>query len=159
MGVDPKQFHDFVIEPVLDHIGLNSLAARRLLLGTALQESGLEYIRQLSDGPALGFFQMEPDTHDDCWGNFLQFRKDLADKIMDFMQQYPHGAGQMVGNAWYAAAMCRVKYKRVKYALPKAEDAAAMAAYWKQFYNSPYGAGTVQVALPKFKLAIEVVEM
>ncbi len=42
----------------------------------------------------------------------------------------------------YAAAMARVRYLRVKEAIPK--DPRDIAAYWKQYYNTPLGAGTVE---------------
>jgi hypothetical protein len=64
------------IGPVLRQLGLDEYrmqAAEELLLGTALQESGLIYRRQLNNGPALGLFQMEPATHDDIWADFLTY--------------------------------------------------------------------------------------
>ena len=51
---------------------LVSQEAENLLMGTAAQESALgEYIRQLGNGPALGIFQMEPETFDDIVRNYL----------------------------------------------------------------------------------------
>ena len=48
------QQQDMVIAPALDKLGLWSPSAEELVLGTAIVESGLTYIRQWGDGPALG---------------------------------------------------------------------------------------------------------
>src|SRR5258708_26545125 len=41
---------------------------------------------QLGGGPAVGLFQMEPTTHDDCWTNFLNFRPVLAGKVKQTLE-------------------------------------------------------------------------
>jgi hypothetical protein len=61
------------------------MAAEQLLLGTAMQEDDLVHRRQMGGGPARGFFQMELATHNDIWQNFLKFRKELADKVIDLL--------------------------------------------------------------------------
>ena len=43
-----------VIRPALSKINLWSPSAEELVLGTAIVESGLTYLRQWGDGPALG---------------------------------------------------------------------------------------------------------
>lgn len=53
---------------------MDSPAARVLLLAIALQESRLEYRRQLGDGPARGFWQFEQGTkasRGGVWGVYL----------------------------------------------------------------------------------------
>jgi hypothetical protein len=49
--------------------------------------------------------------------------------------------------------MCRVHYLRVKEALPTENDAAGMASYWKRYYNTVLGKGTIEQALPSFRVA------
>ena len=51
-----------VIRPALRALDLWSPAAEDLVLGTAAQESGLAYLRQIGGGPALGLWQIEPAT-------------------------------------------------------------------------------------------------
>jgi hypothetical protein len=68
----PQVFLTTIIEPVLHHLTEipYDRAAAQLLLGTALKESlQLKYRRQIQ-GPALGYYQMEPATHDDIWNNY-----------------------------------------------------------------------------------------
>ena len=157
MSVDPQVFASKIIGPVLQQLGLDQYraqAATELLLGTALQESELIYRRQVGGGPALGLFQMEPNTHDDIWANFLQYHPVLA-KVLEQLADSPLVEGGSVprpsatlveNNDAYAAGMCRVHYLRAgqivgQTPLPEAGDIEAMGAYWKRFYNTSYGAG------------------
>ena len=137
--IDLDQFRDLVIEPTLEHLGLYSVAATELVLGTAIQESRVTYIKQLGSGPALGLFQMEPATHNDIWDNYLRYREDLAGRVADTGRTQPD---EMIWNMRYACAMCRVHYRRVREPLPTAGDLPSQAAYWKEHYNTPLGRGT-----------------
>ena len=141
--LDVRQFRELVIRPALKVIDLYSPAAEQLLLGTALQESRLQYLKQLGLGPALGPFQMEPFTHDDIWENFLAYKPELSKKIALLMVVSPDESDALPGNLYYAAAMCRVHYYRRPEALPAEDDIQAQAEYWKKHYNTPLGHGTV----------------
>lgn len=145
MSLNEEQLVELVIEPVLEHLGLDSPAATELVLNTAKAESEMEYLRQLGGGPALGIYQMEPATHDDLWENFLRFPrwKDLARRVQSLaINKGTPDSQQLIGNLYYATAMCRVHYYRVPDALPPAGDLAAQAAYWKRHYNTHLGRGT-----------------
>lgn len=133
------QFGKLVIRPALEAIDLYSDAAEQLLLGTALQESRLTYLKQLGTGPALGLFQMEPATHNDIWTNYLRYKPELAQKVA----QLAHfvSAESMATDLLYAAAMCRIHYLRVPAALPAFGDIYGQATYWKDYYNTFLGAG------------------
>jgi len=136
MSLSLTQFTARIIDPVLQEMDMYSPAASELLLGTAIQESRLKYLVQLDNGPALGLFQMEPTTHDDIWENYLAYRADLRAKLDK------HAAQAMVGNLYYATAMCRLHYYRVPVTLPVAGNLDGQAAYWKEHYNTVLGAGT-----------------
>lgn len=143
-----RQFRDYAVRPALERVGLYSLAAERLVLGTALTESNLEYIDQmespygdLKPGPAYGFFQIEAATHDDIWRHYLRYQKELGDKVRHLMCMMVPEIEQLRTNLQYAAAMCRVHYRRVPAALPNERDLGAMALYWKRHYNTPAGKG------------------
>jgi hypothetical protein len=133
-----------ILRPTLNHIALPSEAAEQLLLGTALVESRLVHRRQIGGGPARGFFQMEPATHDDIWNNFLEFRPGLAEKIKSLRSSPAANAHQeLERNDKYACAMARAHYLRAPEVLPEVGDLEGMAGYWKQYYNTPLGAGSV----------------
>lgn len=145
---DPEGFVSDVIRPVLAGLGLDQdlSAATELLLGTALQESGLVHRVQLGGGPARGLFQMEPNTHDDIWQNFLKFRPPLAQKVGAFLGGSSPNSQLLTDNDQYAAAMTRVHYYRMgqivgRTPIPGSGDIPGMAAYWKAFYNTGQGAG------------------
>jgi hypothetical protein len=116
-------------------------SAENLVLVTGAHESNYEFTQQIGGGPALGFFQMEPETHDDCWTNFLNFHPDLSSQIENITLNgaAPH-ADELVSNAQYAAAMCRVKYLRSPLPLPGANDANGMWSIYKAVYNTVDGA-------------------
>ncbi len=137
--MDPIEFHDYVIVPTLDQIGLNQPGASFLLLGTALVESELSALRQAGDGPALGVYQMEPDTHEDLWRWLMEYtrEKELAREISRLTSQWPHGATQLVTNLSYATAMARCLYRRRPEPLPwPSTNLPALALYWKKHYNT-----------------------
>jgi hypothetical protein len=142
-------FRDQVVRPVLRALHLAECfdpavmtAAERLLIGTALAESRLEFLAQVGGGPALGVYQMEPATHDDIWTRYLAGRPGLAARVRSFAWQGGPSADQMAGNLYYATAMVRIHYLRAPAKLPPPADSDALAAYWKRFYNTPAGKGT-----------------
>src|SRR5262249_50020699 len=102
----PDDFLASIIRPTLLAIDLHSTAAEQLLLGTAMQESDLIHRRQLGDGPARGFFQMEPATHNDIWQSFLRFRQELAGRVTNLLTS-PNAdkIDELENNDRYACAM------------------------------------------------------
>ena len=151
--MDKYQLRDLVQE-TLKEIELHSSEAVNLILGTIAQESRLgHYIKQLGGGPALGICQMETNTHNDIWYNYLKYKKCIARKLENItcsdikidttkelpIIKYPL-ADEMRWNLKYAIAMCRIHYLRVKEPIPFGiQD---QAKYWKKYYNSYLGAGT-----------------
>ena len=135
-----------VIEPVLCHLTAIpfSPAAAQLMLGTAIHESKIKHRRQIGGGPARGLFQMEPATHDDIWDNYLKYRSKIGDQVKALLSSATANRHhELEANDNYAAALCRVHYLRAPGALPPFGDIGAMAAYWKKYYNTAKGAGTV----------------
>lgn len=139
--LDIGQVRELVIRPALETIHLWSEAAEELNLGTALHESqGFRYLRQIPNGPALGFWGMEPFTHDSIWADFLAYRPELAERVRCLVG-VPI-AQAMAGNLWYGAAMCRIKYYWDSQPLPPAGALSAQAAYYKRVYNTAAGKGS-----------------
>ncbi|MFT8890817.1 MAG: hypothetical protein ABF888_03150 [Acetobacter papayae] len=152
-GLDLAQFKALIVRPVVSALGPGE-GAVNLLTGTALVESGLVYLVQIR-GPALGLFQMEPATHDDCWQTWLRYQNATAASLLQVCGlRSPPGAGAMVSNLRYACAMARVKYLRAPAPLPPANDAAALSAYHKQNYNTVMGAANAAHNVGLFQQAI-----
>lgn len=49
--------------------------------------------------------------------------------------------------------MCRLLYRRIKEPLPHERDVLGMARYWKRYYNTSLGKGSVEVAMKSFEVA------
>jgi len=143
MGISPVHLADCVIKPVLMNLELYSLGAEQLMLGTAAQESKMGYwLKQVGGGPALGIYQMEPWVHDDVWDNVLKYKTDLAAKITALAGRL--GPEEMVHNMAYATAMTRIHYYRWPERLPEPGNIPGMGHYWKKYYNTVKGKGTVE---------------
>lgn len=141
------------IRSALEAICLWSQAAEDLVLGTGAHESHYEYLQQIG-GPALGYWQMEPATHDSLHVNFLAYRPALSLAVTALLNGAPVSSSALVTNIPYAAAMCRVRYYDSDYPLPQAGDIEGYAAMWKSVYNSVEGAGTVQEFLDDWQTYI-----
>lgn len=143
-----------IIAPTLKEIGLYSDTALNLVTGTGLVESGFRATVQYGGGPALGWFQMEPATHDDCWRNYLRYRPELANAVSSLCHGEEPSASLLRSNPAYAAAMCRVKYLRVPAPLPP-NDAQSLSLYHKRYYNTMQGKADATKNIPLFQAAID----
>ncbi|MDG3034195.1 hypothetical protein P7245_22470 [Vibrio parahaemolyticus] len=168
--MDYKQLLENVVRPVLKKAGLHSIEAEQQLMGTMAVESGGEYIVQIGSGIARGLFQCEPATHKDIYKNYLVYREKYMEVAtgfltcieLDMMQATDGDSNAMdeffdfvadnslIGNLLYQVAICRIHYLRVSDPLPKAGDIQAMAAYWKEHYNTGGGKGDEQHFIDKF---------
>lgn len=155
-GLDLSQLKSLIVRPTLSALGLGSESAVNLLTGTVLAESGGIWLKQVGGGPALGLWQMEPFTHDDCWTNWLRFpaQSKAATVIRGMLGNKEPDASYLVSNLRYACAMARIKYYRATPPLPHATDAAGLSAYWKTHYNTASGAGDASANVALFQKAI-----
>lgn len=142
--IEPKQLRDYVMVPLVHLLTpWNEVQAVELLMGTCMQESECgKYLHQTDGGPALGIMQMEPDTERLVW-KWVQstpFKDAVTPLVMPGLDR----TQQLVGNLYYSVAMARMLYASIPTSLPAAGDINGQAAYYKQHYNSPLGAATVQ---------------
>lgn len=148
---------EHVIRPTLEYMGMYSEAAENLLIGTAMQESRLKYLHQVS-GPAIGLWQMEPATHDDLYTNFIDYKGALKALVRSLAgSKYANtkiDPDEMHGNLYYACAMARLQYYRQKEPLPYAEDIHALSRYYKKYYNTPLGKATLEQFIESYHMAI-----
>ena len=133
-----------IIKLALKHLDLDSEDARSLIYATGKAESDYKTLQQYGGGPALGFFQMEPNTAIDIWDNYVMYRPKYRDKL--YALGFDKGALEfcLLSNIGLQAALCRLHYRRVPSALPKANNLEAQAKYWKSFYNTEKGKGTIE---------------
>lgn len=157
-GIDLGQLKELVISPTLMVLApaitrLDSPWAINQVAGTALVESGCQYLHQLGGGPALGLWQMEPATHDDCWTNYITFNNTLKIIMQSIAGVSSPSSTLMITNLAYAAAMCRIKYWRSPLPAPAATDAVGCAQYHVTVYNAG-GKANVTINTPLFQEAI-----
>ena len=133
-----------IIKLALQHLDLDSEDAREMLYVTGKAESGYKTLQQYGGGPALGFFQMEPNTAIDIWDNYVMYRPKYREKL--YAMGFDEGTLEfcLLSNIGLQAAFCRLHYRRVPSALPKASDLEGQAKYWKKYYNTVKGKGTVK---------------
>ena len=140
---DNTQFRLTLLRPSLVAINLYSEDAEELLIATMAQETlGGSFLAQVS-GPALGIYQMEPQTYGDHWAHFIGNDIPLMKNILNacqYMQIPP--AQHLVWNLRLATIMTRVHYLRVRSPLPNKDDLDAIWTYYKNYYNSSKGAAT-----------------
>lgn len=135
------QFRADILRPTLARMGSQYTGqwAENLILGTIAQESNFVYIRQ-TNGPALGLIQMEPDTLDDLYDNYLNYRSHTRKAVDQFLAPIPGQKLQLQSNLAYMCAVCRMHYWRVPFNIP--ETVPKLAAFWKRHYNTEKGRGT-----------------
>lgn len=144
--MDVSNFRVEIVRPALQLCGLWSESAENLLIGTALAESNLSVVSQMSGGPGLSFFQIEPKSYDDVV-KYL-YRPDnvkLKDRILAacLMEIFPE-AKCLAWNIRLAVLMARVIYWRYPTPLPRPDDLEGLARTWKTQYNTIKGAGTIE---------------
>jgi hypothetical protein len=141
--INVHQLRQWIIQPALKPIELWSQSAENLLVGTAIQESGLHWLRQ-NQGPALGFWEIEPKTY--SW---------LADKIKDHekyksilascnFSSLPNDPEVLIWHLRYAVIVARFRYLVVSEPLPEADDIEKIASYYVKYYNTYLGKATVE---------------
>lgn len=154
--INKTQITELITDTLKEVVSVNLLVDERpvkLLLGTMAQESAFgTYIKQIK-GPALGVFQMEPPTFQDILDNYLAFNYRLKAEVIKIANVADFKADDLWSNLKLSILFARLHYYRVPKPLPKTiED---MAWYWKTFYNSYKGAGSVGEFVHNYKKYVE----
>lgn len=134
MSFDRHQFRSLIERSLKRRQGLYSPAAVNLLLGTAAQESAFGTYLKQTVGPALGAFQIEPETFDWLKGKFLPRFPELINEFVP-MLEWDIDLGIFIA---------RLRYAVDPQPLPPHTDIRALGAYWKRVFNTVHGAGTVE---------------
>ena len=132
-----------IAEEVLYKLNAYTPDALALVMRTGMAESGYRHLRQMNEGPAIGFWQVELDTAQDTLDNFVNYRQRLKKILIEL------GLGNdlefsLLSNIALQVAFCRLKYMRDPNPIPDWTDLREQAKYWKKVYNTELGAGTVE---------------
>lgn len=155
MSIRSEQLRIHIIRPVLQRIGYWSESAENLLLRTAAQETNLGRYWRQTNGPALGMYQLEPDTHTDLWHNYLRYKEDLSKIVQAFLSPNFTPEEQLVFNLGYATAIARTIYLRVPEPLPDAGDISGMANYYKRVWNTSRGKATPEQFIQNYQRYVQ----
>lgn len=144
-----------LIRATADRVGLWTPAVETQLLMIAAHESRLGHYLRQTGGPALGIWQMEPATHDDCLAIVVPRRSEFQRAL----RVYAHDAGlipqTMVYHHAYACLMARLQIWRVREVLPAEDDLPAHARYAKNHWNTSAGKATVENYLTAYKELVQ----
>ena len=151
MAIKEEHLRTMIMD-ILTPLDWYSEDAEELLMMTMAVETHLgEYLTQ-EGGPAEGIFQMEPDTERDIHENFLQYREETANKVYSHMSMMGE---DLKYNLPYQVILARVHYLRVHKPIPDKGNTEALAEYWKQYWNTEEGKGTVTKAMEKYDYYVE----
>ena len=117
----------------------NTPEAVDLLYETGMAESGYRALVQ-EGGPALSYFQLEPNTIKDIFNNYVEYRQTLVEALIHLGIDPMDLDFSVKTNIAIAVCMCRFHYRRVPTAIPKTKE--GRAKYWKVHYNTMKGKGT-----------------
>ncbi len=151
-----EQFKELVVRPALHDLGMYSDDAVALLVFTCAAESnGGTYLKQIR-GPALGIYQMEPETHNDIWQNYIirSNKTLLTVMINNFGCGRQPDEERLIYDLRYATALARIHYARIPTRLPNAEDTAGIWRYYKQHYNTMDGKADPKRAMTAYQAFI-----
>jgi hypothetical protein len=151
--MNAQQLLDYIIKPTLEYMKGNydSKNAQMLLLATSAIESKCGYYIKQINGPALGIWQMEPETEQDIMLNCDAMRDGYFATDIELLGNAEGNVEHLISCPMYACAMARLKYSMDTAPLPFYGDIYAIYAYYKRIYNTPLGASTFE----KFKAAWE----
>jgi len=159
MAFNPHHFRDLICR-VLLHLdsvkpGMYDKVAVELLMGTAAQESAFGSLLHLSNGTARGVFQIEPRTERDIWRNYLKYETHLRDCIERLTGVDSPNELMLEGNLIYQIVLARLVYARAPVPLPDRSKVTLLAKYWKQWYNTSLGKGTVRSFIENWRRYVE----
>jgi len=155
--LDPKQTKKFIanvleqdLKPYCSHE-----AVHQLLFTCAVESDLGTYFEQIN-GPAKGFFQIEPKTEKLVWMWAFENHDMLFKAIVRNCTGDIFGGFDLKGNFRYQIIIARANYYSWPAALPIVSnpvDTASvkrMAEYWKMYWNTGKGKGVPEEAIEKY---------
>lgn len=154
--LNPEQLLELIIKPALYELQLYSDDAAELLLFTcAVESNGGHFLKQVN-GPALGIYQMEPETYTDIWANFIVHKQSILSMFAhNFSIMTMPSEDRLIYDLRFATAMTRLHYRRVNEPLPSKDDVNAIWEYYKKYYNTIKGSAEKLPSITKYKVFIK----
>jgi len=150
--LDCSQFRSLIVEPVLSQLRVYSKGAEELLVFTCAAESLGGTLLQQVKGPALGIFQMEPNTYTDIWVNYIRNRNQMATLMaLHFGCAKIPEVERLIYDLHFATAMARIHYLRMPGKLPEPKDVDGIWDYYKKYYNTEKGKAKKEDSIKKYQ--------
>jgi hypothetical protein len=129
---------------------LDAHEAIEILMGTwATESEGGKYVKQLNGGPARGIFQCEKPTFIDIINRCRLVHRSILAQTANFSESIsPNDFRLLEFNHKLAVQVARLKYYLSPGTIPL--DLEGQAHYYKQYYNTPLGAATVEGYIRKY---------
>lgn len=150
------QLRELIIKPTLIDLVMFSDDAMELLVFTcAVESEGGTYLKQVK-GPALGIYQMEPETYNDIWDNYIRHKSSLLMILgSNFGAFTLPDESRLIYDLRYATAMARIHYARIAEALPAKDQVQDLWRYYKAYYNTDQGAALQSESIQKYMAFIK----
>lgn len=136
-----QDLRQLVISDTLHYLGDWTQSAENLLLGTAIQESGLGFC--LKTGRRLGLYHITPSAHRAVWDHYLVKLPEKASRVRGLAGQHSFTANphiELITNLRYATAIAWCIYLKAGCKLAGMESIEQLAEIWhSQFHNQPSG--------------------
>ena len=135
MGISSQEFLQYVIQPTLRQLGVQSKGAEQLLLATAHHQSGLGKHLQFRNG--IGVYGISEQQHCEVWDHYLAFDSDLASQIRGMASQHefpkaPHL--ELATNLSYATAIAWMIYRYHDACIPEVFSAQDLSKCWRECF-------------------------
>ena len=149
--INAAQLRELIIKPALIDLVMYSEDAEELLMFTcAVESDGGHYLKQIK-GPALGIYQMEPETYNDLWQNYIKERNSVSLILLsNFDASRMPSEDRLIYDLRFATAMARLHYARFPEKLPLKNDVIGLWEYYKKYYNTASGKAQHDLAIAKY---------
>jgi len=147
---DITQFREDILTPVLGALQFREPELKELLVFTcAVESEGGTYVKQIK-GPALGIFQLEPNTFTDLWHNYILRKPDIVNLLsLNLGVHKIPDPIEIVTDLKLAVAFCALLYKYRK-AQIKSTNPNDLWDVYKSLYNTVKGAATKDKAIAAY---------
>lgn len=153
---DITQFRTDILIPTLEGLQIRDVNLRELLVFTcAVESSGGTYVKQIN-GPALGIYQIQPNTFSELWHNYIIRQPDVVNLLsMNLhINRFPDPF-DLITDLKLATATCVLYYKWKKVHVNSTEDEELWNVY-KQYYNTELGKAEKEPSIKLYRKFIKV---
>jgi hypothetical protein len=145
------QFRENILAPALDALQIRSKELAELLVFTcAVESAGGTYVKQIQ-GPALGIYQIEPNSFTDVWQNYAIRKPDVLNLLaLNLGVHRVPEPREVITNLLLATAMCALFYQHRK-VFPKQMDEDYLWDLYKKYYNTEKGAAQKEPSILAYR--------